>query len=87
MILVYILFITFIVVNCQKVSPRYKLQEYLKKNNCKSRLLNTLIANSANRFNNYITVGEITRNHLTQFKQEQVYLCYEAFTKLKLNLF
>jgi hypothetical protein len=65
----------------QKVSPRQEQQTYLFSNNCKNTLLNNILIKATNNNNLNYNFGYVLRlieQHLPQYKEGQIYKCYDV---------
>jgi len=88
-----LLIISFVyIVNCQNVSPRQVIEEYLYNNGCKDRLLNIMILSIFNGkaglnavYGNFNQINEILSTHMPQFKKSNVLKCYDVLLKKYLD--
>ena len=70
------------IVNCQHVSPRQVIQEYLYNNGCKDRLLNIMLLSIFNgKRANFNSINEIITTHMPQYKEKNILKCYNVLVE------
>ena len=78
-ILLLITFVSTIIVNSQKVSPRQEIHEYLHNNGCQDKLLNIMILSIFNgKYGNFNSINKIISTHMPQYNQKNILKCYNV---------